>query len=630
MERALHSVIMVITMILTTVSHAAKHLDSSPSANLPLITLDDRDFASHIGESVHFMTVEPGSHSLDSIRKDGIPERFRPVGGKVFSSAFAMGDHWFVFDIANQLTEDTDFWLMLEPVFDFADLYILDRRGRMVQRFRSGAKVPVNKRPIKGSQIIFPLDLETGETYRVLLKLQSAAPVRTFFYLSTPENFISHYEILTKVQVSLLSVMLLVALYSIIIWLASGATTYLLYALHVLANFYYFCVLFGISSTLVPDSVISCKHSALAYVVSFLVAPLFVASFLGRSNKFRYKTQFYALSAIFTLIFLMATIDLATAQQFMPPLLVIFLGLTIYHSIKLAYRGWRPARLFLAGMSTYAVGVVIFSSEVSGLIEPDVWSLYIIPASAAVEFVIISLALGLHTREVQMERNRLAKEQKVALERTNKLTELANLRLESEVNRRTRELQDALKNLETANRELALLSQTDKLTGLKNRHYFNQYFAGEFRRSIREQTPVGLIIMDIDHFKAVNDTYGHVTGDTCLQQVAEVIKRHMQRPGDCAVRFGGEEFVVVLDNTDITGTLSVAEAIHQDIMRQPMATKDAILRVTASFGVTATIPQENETPEEMIKEADNLLYRAKRNGRNKIECSRQSVQSISD
>jgi diguanylate cyclase (GGDEF)-like protein/PAS domain S-box-containing protein len=183
-------------------------------------------------------------------------------------------------------------------------------------------------------------------------------------------------------------------------------------------------------------------------------------------------------------------------------------------------------------------------------------------------------------------------------------------------------IQQALlvEQMEIANAELKRLACLDGLTQVANRRHFNEYLEREWRRMIREQNPIALILCDIDYFKLYNDTYGHLPGDSCLQQVADAIKRAVKRPADLVARYGGEEFAIVLPNTNAEGALTVAEEIRAYVAALQIvhAESKTSKYVTLSLGVAVTIPTLHGSYQELIRTADLRLYEAKSQGRDRI------------
>lgn len=182
----------------------------------------------------------------------------------------------------------------------------------------------------------------------------------------------------------------------------------------------------------------------------------------------------------------------------------------------------------------------------------------------------------------------------------------------------------AEQKLKEANELLQHLSSTDGLTGVANRRAFDDHLEVEWQRSIRSSTHLSLIMLDIDHFKAYNDTYGHQGGDECLKQVATTIKKALKRPGDFVFRYGGEEFGVILPETPEEGARRVAENIRAAIeeLQIPHIGSKVSEWVTISLGTATMVPTKNTTPSTLIASADKALYEAKQDGRNRVRSFR--------
>ncbi|MGK7876492.1 MAG: diguanylate cyclase [Xenococcaceae cyanobacterium] len=177
--------------------------------------------------------------------------------------------------------------------------------------------------------------------------------------------------------------------------------------------------------------------------------------------------------------------------------------------------------------------------------------------------------------------------------------------------------------LQEANLELQLQANLDGLTQVANRRRFDECFPQEWRRCAREKLPLSLIMCDVDYFKSYNDTYAHQAGDDCLKHVAQAISRAVKRPADLVVRYGGEEFAVILPNTPSEGAVQVAEAIRDEVqqLKIPHAQSDVSEYVTLSLGVSSIVPTQELSPEALIAAADKALYQAKEQGRDLVKLS---------
>ena len=174
--------------------------------------------------------------------------------------------------------------------------------------------------------------------------------------------------------------------------------------------------------------------------------------------------------------------------------------------------------------------------------------------------------------------------------------------------------------LAEANRRLQALAGQDALTGLANRRAFDEALAKEYRCARQDDYGLAMIMIDVDHFKAFNDLYGHPAGDNCLRLIAKAISKAVRRQADVAARYGGEEFGIVLPRADEAGAVAIAVRIQQAVLHLKLEHKgDERGIVTISAGVAATHPAASaETPEALVREADRALYLAKKDGRNTI------------
>ncbi|NYS60422.1 diguanylate cyclase [Halomonas salicampi] len=175
------------------------------------------------------------------------------------------------------------------------------------------------------------------------------------------------------------------------------------------------------------------------------------------------------------------------------------------------------------------------------------------------------------------------------------------------------------------NEKLSQLSQTDALTNLANRRQFDDMFLIRWQEAVEKKAHVGLIVIDIDHFKAYNDHYGHLQGDQCLRKVAMAMRAN-SRDADLVVRFGGEEFVVLIANASPESATSAAERIRCSVqaLQIPNHGVSAQSVVTVSVGVAVLYPSVDLTPTELLSQADEALYEAKRQGRNRIWMANQA------
>ena len=190
--------------------------------------------------------------------------------------------------------------------------------------------------------------------------------------------------------------------------------------------------------------------------------------------------------------------------------------------------------------------------------------------------------------------------------------------LEYSMGERNLELEITLRELSEKNAELQKLSAIDTLTGLMNRRFFDKQIIAECRRSRRELTPLSIAMLDIDFFKKINDNYGHLGGDHCLQAFAKVLKETFKRPSDIISRYGGEEFVLILPNTSQEGLQFVLEKVRQNVEKEIIMFEGNKIPITVSIGGYSKIVNTNDDKDSLVAKADKHLYHAKETGRNRV------------
>jgi diguanylate cyclase (GGDEF)-like protein len=276
-----------------------------------------------------------------------------------------------------------------------------------------------------------------------------------------------------------------------------------------------------------------------------------------------------------------------------------FLVLCILYGAVQLVRAWRAGAPHAATVCVGCIPVIAASCYDSAVAESVTYSVYLLP---------YSMILFIYTQG-RVVANRFSD----ALATSQRLSD----DLEDEVGRQTVELRRRTEELERAQRELEILASTDALTGVGNRLSFEQEYAREWRRARRHRRPLAVLLIDVDHFKAINDRHGHIAGDRCLQAVARALAQSARRPADRLARYGGEEFVLVLAETEVDRALAVAERILETVRGLGVDDEGEPIPLFVSIGVAAGVPGEDDEERALLAAADRALYRAKGEGRDR-------------
>jgi two-component system, sensor histidine kinase LadS len=304
----------------------------------------------------------------------------------------------------------------------------------------------------------------------------------------------------------------------------------------------------------------------------------------------------------------------------------------VYVAVVLIIQGNRYARYVAVAWAMVTVGTVATLLAVLGVIEGSWFAENAQHIGFAFETLLLSVALSDRIKREREEREQAQQEaialtERIRLEREEKIQAQAqamavqaitNEGLGQRVLERTAQLERTMRDLEFANVELARSSVTDSLTQVHNRRYFDEAIEKEHRHSARTGVPLAVVLVDIDHFKRVNDTCGHVAGDECLRLVASALRRTAGRLTDLVARYGGEEFVLVLPGSDAGHALLLAERVRGAIEAIEFVHGGCRVPLTASLGVVARVTSVAQPVEDFLAEADAALYRAKDTGRNRV------------
>ncbi len=542
-------------------------------------------------------------------------EAFAPLPGGNPAFGFQDGAFWVHARVLNR-DADEPRWLLVQtyPLSDHLDLYLRYPDGRVVHH-AGGDTLPFGQRAIRYRHPNFLLDLPAGQPVDILLRVQSQSSMQLPLVLYTPGAFT---ELSRDAQFAIgLYYGILVALffYNLVLWLVLRDASYFWYLFHIGA---FGLVLFCLNGLgfeyLWPDNTwLADKSVPLSISLALIGMHQFARVFLGLHER-------WPLGNRVSIVAIVAFVCFGIAAVFVPyrlitpavslAVLASIVWITVA-SIDSVRKRYAPARLFLLSWAMFLAGTAIYTLVAFGVIPKNFFTEYGVQLGSALEMLFLSVALSYRYAALRNENGRIVRE--------------ANVRLEREVAERTQELRGTLAQLEQAHARLHESSRLDGLTGLYNRSHFHDAFEGLLLECNRERRPLSLLMVDLDHFKSINDEHGHLVGDDVLRAAAQRIGVAL-RPRDALLaRFGGEEFVIVLPGTDLHAAVAVAEAVRRAIADSPCESQHGPpVRVSASVGVHTVVPGTVDDIEDALQVADQALYAAKANGR---DCVRTSISA---
>ncbi|MCJ8319459.1 MAG: diguanylate cyclase [Colwellia sp.] len=539
------------------------------------------------------------------------------------SSGFEVvkGTNWFAINLSNSFGEPRSVYLTFKNRFQLIDvqLYQLTKEKKL-----NSLTFHLNSSSLKSVLINLPA-LSTSTVY---LKVESDANLKLPIQMISERFF---YQYTSEAQYDygfVIGGMMLIALVMLLLFFASGLKSILLISGYFLTRALLLSVILGGNLLyLFPElPELRAVDLPLLTAASLIFLLLFTLELFNlKEALFSYYQRIKYLCwllfiSIFVSLFLgvHATFIMSLSFQGLVSFALIILG------IVLIKKSQPLAKLFTLTAVIQCLFLMfnVIILQINGLATIEYQSAYFgffFWLNAFLIIFILSRQYAYQLRgKQQIQRQALesviaakqANEELLALQKDNQEE------LEVHVQERTLELHIALQELESSNRELELKNTQDDLTGLSNRRFYDKKILAEYRRSKRNLTPLSLVLIDIDHFKRVNDTHGHLAGDQCLKWFGQKIKASLKRSTDMGCRYGGEEFCLILPDTDAEGALALAEALRLSISDEPCNYQDLAINLTISCGISTYLQQDNVQPEQIFSGADEALYRAKKDGRN--------------
>jgi diguanylate cyclase (GGDEF)-like protein len=514
------------------------------------------------------------------------------------------------------------------PLLDSVKIYHLIN-GELVSTEVMGDTLPFKQRPLQSNIFLYPVNFEPGDTHTFYLKIDNKGTISLPLILWSSNDLTQLTETKNLFSGMQIGVLLAICLFSLFIALASASFSYSYYSGYVLGLTLLSASIHGVSFRyLWPQWPIMQQY------IFIIVIPLtlgFSLMFTEKVLQLKYHNlkmlRICRIMAVlsFGLTIVMPFINYSSALYVLVFVVLTISTILMAFSLIQAFGGQRNAPLYAIGRMGFMLGCIVTGLIYLGLISTNISPQ--IPIMLGLTFEVITMAAVLALR-YNDERKAKFEIQQHTLEQAQKLRETREEALRSEaenseklekmVQERTLELEITLRELSEVNQKLTEQNTIDSLTGVKNRSAFDRRLIAEGRISRRQQTPMSLLMIDIDKFKNINDKYGHLGGDHTIRAIANTLSEYVKRPTDLVSRFGGEEFAIILPCTDIEGALLVAEQIRQAVSELNIVHNEDTIPVTVSIGISETIIDSDEHPVLLLEQADKALYQAKRSGRNQV------------
>jgi len=534
--------------------------------------------------------------------------QFKPLPHQKTTFGFSRGTYWLHARLFNKDSFDDRWLLVLQyPLLDEINVYLRYPDGR-VEFMSSGDSMPFSSRAIRYRMPNFWVSLPQRTEVELLVSARSKSSMQVPLALYTPASF-AEMERDAQFGIGIYNgILLALFFYNLVLWLSLRDSSHFWYMCHIAGfGLVLFCLNGLAFEYLWPNSPwLANLAIPLSMSLSMVSMHQFARTFLqtrlrwpqGDRISLCFITYYVLLGFASLLLDYRVAVKLGTYGVF-PGVLFI-----LYSAFQANRKGYQPARLFLIAWTALLAGTAMYASVSFGLLPKNFVTEYGIQIGSALEMILLSFALAYRYASLREENERIVRE--------------ANERLEINVSRRTAELSSAMEQLADVNSRLRESNRRDSLTGLFNRRHFHEVLEHLLEQSAELRQPLGLLLVDLDHFKRINDSHGHLAGDECLRQLAHRLTESLTNQNAVIARFGGEEFSIVLSNLAATRLLDVAERLRQRICTEPVTYAGKQIFMSASIGAYSPPPGVSMHPDEAMHQADDALYAAKNAGRNRV------------
>jgi len=584
------------------------------------------EFNSKTIEGIHYSFVPT---SLEDARQSNLQE-WLLLNNKPLNLGLESRPVWIQFQLNNYLNEP------IEPILSFDNpllnnIYLYHFIGEeQLKSEHVGDALPLSDRAIRSESLLVKLTLPANSETTVYLKVNNNAGIglRVPLTLWQQDALLAHKSMVNLLYGLLIGFIFSLAISSIVLFAFSRKHYFAYAGVITLMLSLFLAYIGGFGFRYAPSSIAGLQQLMLPLLLmlsTILLLPL--QRHVCKPNASKLLKGQTAITTLYALIigfiWLLPTPSVTLFAISTIPIILIYHVITTL--LYLRQQPTNPNKSLFIALILFFIIVIHFAIALTGLYTVTRASLMItfaasLGCSFCLSYTVIKLFILQRDEQVTAQQALIAQNaaQDALLNERIELQERTRQELESQVDERTFELQVTLRELEDKNRELEQLNMEDALTGIKNRRFFDKKLIMEIRRSRREQTPLSIIMLDIDKFKSINDNYGHLTGDQVIRAVSDTIKQQLKRPLDEVARYGGEEFVILLPNTNNQGALVIAEQTRLAIANNSVNVAGTIIDFTISAGVYTQIADDIHNPELFTDYADKALYLAKQNGRNQV------------
>jgi diguanylate cyclase (GGDEF)-like protein len=576
---------------------------------------------------ISYLATKTNQYDIDSVRQ--VPEsKWQTSQNKRLSLGLSDNTFWLAFALARPEITQPQLLHIDNPLLDSLSVWIVDQ-NKILNEHHVGDILPFKQRILSDKSFLFAVP-NTDKPLTIYIRIRSTGSLHLPIKIWQNNDYLKFNSRNNLILGLFLGLMLAMGLSYFFLFVTSKRLTFLIYSGYVSCLGLTLATLSGLGyQYLWPDFPWLQQHALGIFgCLSLCLAMIFCQRLLHVKTYNLRLSRILTLSAYSILFGLVLSLILPLGLFIQTFALVLCVAgvLVLGVAIWLWFKGVSIAILYTFSWAILLITSLMVCLDSLGSIQLGLPSYYLLVLGGTVETSMLALILAInHNQQRQAlltsQTELLEKERQAQSTQKEMLTLQENVTedLEYKVQERTLELEVALRELSDINRELEQKNTLDALTGIRNRRYFDKKYQAEVRRSRREQTELSIAMIDIDHFKKVNDEYGHLVGDECIKSVATILNKALKRPSDDVCRYGGEEFALILPHTDLNGALALVEQLRVEIQNTTIQAEDVSINITISAGVGSAIAELNQSEDAILALADKQLYLAKNAGRNHVK-----------
>jgi diguanylate cyclase (GGDEF)-like protein len=542
--------------------------------------------------------------------------------------------HWFKFTLRNIGSVQSRLLEIDNSLLDSVNIWFV-QGNKILSEYKAGDTLTFSQRAVDHENFLFPVPT-TGQSLEVYISSHSEGAMQLPLNIWQQKDYLEFTSKNNLIVGIFFGLMLAMGLSNLLFFITTRTPTFLVYSGYVIFLALTISTLQGLGYRYIwPNSPWLQQHAVGIFANLTVCSSIIFCDLL--LNVRAYSTRLSKILNVTAYTFLVGLITsfIIPLQVFIVVFLLMLCASSIFIftvSIWLWINGLAIARYYTLAWAVLFISGFTVSLDTLNILNFTLSSYYLLMLGAGIETVFLAFILAISHNQ---HRQALEESQAVLLNKERQvqnaqkdmlaLQESATEDLEYKVQERTLELEVALRELSDTNRELQEKNTLDALTGIRNRSYFDRKYQAEVRRSRREHTQLSVVMMDIDHFKNVNDQYGHLVGDECIKSVAHTLKKALRRPSDDVCRYGGEEFALILPSTDLEGALVLTERLRAQIENTSIQAEGVSINITISAGIGTAIADLNQPEDILLALADKQLYVAKNAGRNNVQGSYLNV-----